>query len=187
MRKTAEDAYDAIVRLDNGRLADIIIDTAALNTRIAFAKESGCELLIELAQFLGASANIKTVVRCVKSGKSAEFMTAAMCFSGMFDNEKLIEAALNGEAELTAFLSISFSEQAAERLASSTASFEKWVDETTAEKVKSARFEAFGLEPFAAYYINKEIDVKNTRIILSAKLNNINNEMIRTRVREINA
>lgn len=183
LRETAERAYDAIVRLGSGRLADILLDKDALDTRIRFAKQSGCSLLIELAEFAGAAANIKTAVRCAKTGKDAAFIIEAMCDCSILDSEKLIETALSGDTELTNFLAAAFSEQASEKLKAGMAAFEKWTDETMAKMVQKAKYAAFSLEPLAAFYINKELDVKNARIILSAKQNNLTPELIRTRVR----
>ena len=41
MRECAKAAYDAIGKLESGRLADTVIDTAALKTRKQFAEKSG--------------------------------------------------------------------------------------------------------------------------------------------------
>ena len=41
MRDCAQAAYDAIVKLESGRLADTAIDTAALKTRSSSPKRAG--------------------------------------------------------------------------------------------------------------------------------------------------
>lgn len=185
MQAPAEAAYDAVVRLKSGRLADIILDVAALNSKLQLSKDSGSALLLAITQLNNASINIKTAARCAKMGKSAEFIDRAMCESEILSNDELIDAALSGEAELIKHLSTSFVEGAAEQLEAGAIEFEKWCDDAIAEKVQSARFTAFSLDPIIAYYINKDAEIKNARIILSAKLNNIPADTIRKRVRNV--
>ncbi len=185
MQASADAAYDAVVRLKSGRLADIILDVSALNAKLQMSKNSGSALMLEITQLNNASINIKTAVRCVKMAKDAEFMKRSMCESEILDNDALIEAALSGEAELIHYLSTYFVEGAAEQLEIGAVEFEKWCDDAVAEKVQSAKFTAFSLDPVIAYYINKDAEIKNARIILSAKLNNIPADTIRKRVRNV--
>lgn len=185
MQAAADAAYDAVVRLKSGRIADILLDVSALNTKLKMSKDSGSALMLGITQLNNACVNIKTAVRCVKMGKDAEFMKRAMCESEILDNDTLIEAALTGETELIHCLSTSFVEGAAEQLELGSVEFEKWCDDAIAEKVQSAKFTAFSLDPIIAYYINKDAEIKNARIILSAKLNNIPAETIRKRVRDV--
>ncbi len=185
MRASAEGAYDAIVRLASGRLADIIIDVAALNTKLHMAKESGNALLLDIAELACAASNIKTAVRSAKIGKDSEFMKRTMCECDILDSDGLIEAALAGESELIGYVSTTSLSAAAEHLKSGAVAFEKWCDDSIAEKVQSAKFTAFGPDPIIAYYINKDAEIKNARIILSAKLNNISPDMIRKRTRAV--
>ena len=63
MRDCAEAAYDAIVKLESGRLADTAIDTAALKTRKQFAEKSGSSLLMKEVELSCAAADIKTALR----------------------------------------------------------------------------------------------------------------------------
>lgn len=181
----AEEAYDAIVRLASGRLADIIIDTAALNTRLRMSKESGSTLILDISRLICAASNIKTAVRCEKIGKDSEFMKKAMCESDMLDVDTLIASALAGESELISYISTTPLAAATEYLKSGIASFEKWCDESIIETVQSAKFTAFGPDPIIAYYIHKDAEIKNARIILSAKLNSIPAETIKKRVRDV--
>jgi len=185
MHKPAQDAYDAIVRLKNSRLADIYLDVAALNTKIEMAKKSGSGLLLEISQLTGAAANIKSALRCAKIGKDAEFMGRVMCDCEILDNGEIIDAVLSGEPELINYIASTSLESAAEQLKSGSVAFEKWCDEAIAEKVQNAKFTAFGPDPIIAYYIHKDAEIKNARIILSAKLNNLPAEEIRKRVREV--
>lgn len=185
MQKPAEEAYDVVVRLESGRLADIILDAAALNTKILLAKESGSLLLLEVAQLIGAAANIKIALRSAKTGKDVAFIKRALCNCEILDNDLLITAALSGETELASYLTVAFFEAGAQQLLAGMVAFEKWCDEIIVQKLQSAKFTAFGLDPFVAYYMYKEIEIKNVRIILAGKLNNLSPDAIKTRVRNV--
>ena len=62
----------------DGQLCDIIIDKAALNAILQAGKASGDPLLAFYAEHTVATANIKTAVRCQKTGKSLAFIQRAL-------------------------------------------------------------------------------------------------------------
>lgn len=74
MRDCAQAAYDAIVKLESGRLADTAIDTAALKTRKQFAEKSGSGLLMKEVELSCAAADIKTALRCASAGRTAQYI-----------------------------------------------------------------------------------------------------------------
>lgn len=187
MREAAEKAYDAVVRLSDARQADVILDIAALQTAVDFAKKSDCPMIVELARFFAAASNVRTAVRSARNGKGAEYITQALCPSCNIDNDELVKTVLAGEEELSAFITRAFSEKAAAALNNGLVAFEKWADENMAAIVSGARYSNLTPEPFAAYYIHKELDVKNVRIILSAKNNLLDADTIRARVRTYDA
>ena len=185
MRQPALDAYDALVRLENGRTAEIFLDTAALNTAIDFAKNSGSVLLAEITQLAGAAANIKTAARCAAIGKDREFILRALCRCELLDSEGLAAAALSGEEALLSFVASSPLGEAAEALKSGLSAFEKWRDEAVAGLVASAKYTPLGPDPVIAFYIYRDAEIKNARIILNAKINGLPSQIIRKKVRQV--
>lgn len=185
MRQPALDAYDAVVRLENGRLADIFLDTAVLDTAIDFAKSSGSVLLAGITQLTGAAANIKTAVRCASIGRDAEFILRTLCRCELLDSEGLAAAALAGEDALIAFVAASPLGESAEALKKGLAAFEKRCDEAVAGLVKNAKYTPLGPDPVLAFYIYRDAEIKNVRIILNAKHNNLPSQIISKRVREV--
>ena len=53
------------------------------------------------------------------------------------------------------------------------------------ELCRSAKYEFFGFAPIAAYYFAKTTEIKTVRIVLSAKLAGVPNDIIRERVRDL--
>jgi V/A-type H+-transporting ATPase subunit C len=51
--------------------------------------------------------------------------------------------------------------------------------------IRDAKYVTFGPEPILAYIYAKESEIKNLRIIMVGKINNIPSEVIRERLREV--
>ncbi|HOO26199.1 MAG TPA: V-type ATPase subunit [Clostridiales bacterium] len=183
LRDPAVLAYEAVVKLESGRLADMALDKATLNAAIKLAQEVGSEALTEIAMLNGAVANVNIAYRSAAIGKGADFMLNAMCETDLVDNEELISAALEDRQKLVSYVSGALGEKAGSSLEEGLTAFEKWHDERLLELVEKAKYTAFGLAPICAYFIVREIELKNVRIILQAKQNGFSQDIIRQRVR----
>ena len=61
--------------------------------------------------------------------------------------------------------------------------FEQAIDNATETYLKQARFLVFGPLPVLAFISAKEIEVKNIRLVLTGKINNIESDIVRDRMR----
>lgn len=186
MAETAQKAYDVLTRLGSGQMADIIIDKQAMAVKLQMAEKSDSALLKNAVAMNVAAANIKIALRCIKTSKSIDFMKKAMSDEcPIIDIETLQKKALEGENAVTSYLEgIKEFSLAASFLKESSTLFEKCLDDAIMEKVKDTKYTAFGVEPIFAYYMAREAEIKNVRVILSLKRNGISSEEIRKRVRE---
>ena len=75
--------------------------------------------------------------------------------------------------------------EAAALLKESTAQYEKWCDDVLMELAETARVQAFGSDPLAAYYIAKEAEIKNLRILSVCKEFGADKETITERMRKL--
>lgn len=187
MREAAEEAYDVLTRLGQGQAADIVIDRKAMETKLKMAEESGSELLKRTVALNVAATNIKIALRCADTGKSEDFMKRAMLSSCPVINiETLRKKALEGKKEVISYLGdVKAFSNSAELLKENSSLFSKCLDDAILEEAKKAKFTAFGIEPIFAYFIARETEIKNVRIILSLKRNGISESEIRRRVREV--
>lgn len=185
MRESAAKAYDILARVGSGQMADVIIDKQAMNVMLEMAGESDSLLLKNAVYMDVAAANIKIALRCVKTGKSMDFMKKSMVDScPIIDIETLQKISFDGEDAMTSYLEgITEFSQAAVFLKESSTLFEKCLDDSIMEKVKEAKYTAFGVEPVFAYFIARKTEIKNVRIILFLKRNGISADEIRKRVR----
>jgi V/A-type H+-transporting ATPase subunit C len=63
--------------------------------------------------------------------------------------------------------------------------FEKLSDDFMFELAKKGKYVAFGIEPLVGYLMAKENEVKIIRMIMVGKINEIPNELIRERLRDV--
>jgi V/A-type H+-transporting ATPase subunit C len=117
--------------------------------------------------------------------KQRSFIETAICGSDDLDRDSLVRASLGGTEGLLGYLESTSYGDAAKLLAESPAKFEKWCDDVIMELAETARMEAFGADPLAAYYIAAEAELKNLRIIGVCKESGTDRETITERMRKL--
>ena len=185
LRKTAEEAYELITNTLDGQLSDSLIDRNCLNEIQKSAENCGSEFMQEYAEFMAVCADIKTVYRCSLMKKSRSFLETAVCGSNAFEKESLINAALEGIDSVYSLIENSSYSEAAAMLRNSPAQFEKWCDDVIMELAETSRFTAFGADPLAAYYIAKEAEIKDLRILAVCRESGTDSSTITERMRTL--
>ena len=185
MRKAASEAYELLTRTLDGQLSDSLIDCSALAALQADAASFGTPFLQRYAQLITACSDIKTAYRCCVLGKSVQFLETAVCGSVELEKDSLIKAALEGKEAFFSFLETTTYSEGAAMLSESTAKYEKWCDDVIMELAESTRGEAFGSDPLAAYYIAKDAEIKNLRILSVCKEFGADKETITERMRKL--
>ena len=61
---------------------------------------------------------------------------------------------------------------------------EKYMDDFLIDLVKKSKYTALGPEPLLGYFVGKENEILNLRIILTGKMNNLSGSVIRERLRQ---
>lgn len=183
--ETAKTAYEAIVKTGNGQICDIIIDCAVLEAVIAFAQESDDAVLLDYAQQFCLFTNIKTAYRSIKTNKNRAFLEKAVAENSLVVKSEFIEAVLKGEEEFLSFLAQKGFSNPVQALEHGTSSFEKYCDDELMKIMKKAKMTVFGISPLAGYFVARETELKALRIILSAKLSGVSDDVIRERMREL--
>ncbi len=185
MQKTAAEAYELLTRTLDGQLSDSLIDTAALNAMQEAAQKHGGSFMQQYAELTTMYADMKTAYRCALMKKPRSFIETAICGSPELDKDDLVRAALEGTDGLFAYLENTQYGDIAKLLRDDPAQFEKQCDDAIIELAETARMQAFGVEPLAAYYIAKEAEIKDLRIISVCKESGTDNETITERMRRL--
>lgn len=185
MRDAAEEAMSVLRETGDGQLCDIIIDKAALNAILQAGKASGDPLLAFYAEHTVATANIKTAVRCQKTGKSLDFIQRALAKCDTLDVSLLAQTAVESFEAMIEYLGRTCYSGAAEALTQSASAFERWCDNRLIEKIRPQKYETSTIGPLAAWLLARENEIKTVRILLSGKRNGLSDDAIRERLREM--
>ena len=169
----------------DSQLCDVILDKAALETVYQKGRETGNELLAQYAELKVASADINIVIRSIRTGKDRTFMERALAPCSSLDIGELIQAALEGEEQVMNYLLTTVYADAVPALRSSFSAFERWCDNLIIRLIRPQKYNPFTISPLAAYILARENEIKTVRILLSGKRNEISDEAIRERLREM--
>ena len=130
-------------------------------------------------------ADIKIAVRSQKTAKSTDFMKRAMAECDSLSVSQLSKAALSGMDAICEYLRGTAYAEGADALAESPSAFERWCDNRIIQTISPEKYHAFTIGPVIAYVIARQNEIKTVRIILSGKQNELPDDSIRERVREM--
>ncbi len=172
---------------------DIILDNYMYKATIEKAKESNFDFIVDFIRKSIDLTNIKTMIRVKTQNKDIRFLESVLLDNGNIPKEFFIQG-LNDNLE-------SFSNRISkygyetvlkalmEEYSSSGKynSLEVYSDNYLMSFIKNAKRINFGPEPIIAYIIAKETEIKIIRIILAGKLNKVDSNIIRERLRDVYA
>ena len=176
----AETSYSIVTSTLDGQSMETYLDRACLEAMRKRAEKED-EFLRDWVELNITIANMKTAARAV--GRTADFIREAMVENK--DSERLVFASLKSKNEVVETISSMGYPKGAELLSQSFSDFEKWCDNLKMDYIKKAKTKSFGFEPILAFLVGKESELQTLRIILSAKENGIEPEIIRERLRDL--
>jgi V/A-type H+-transporting ATPase subunit C len=185
MRLCAEEAYQVQMHTGDSQLCDVIIDKTALETMLRKSKESDSELFSQYAELKVAVANINIAIRSCKTGKDKIFMERALAECDSLNKSDLTAAALEGVEAIYQYLMNTVYADAVIALKESPSAFERWSDNLIIKHISPQKYNPFTISPLAAYILARENEIKSVRILLSGKRNDIADDSIRERLREM--
>ncbi|CUH92535.1 hypothetical protein SD1D_0988 [Herbinix luporum] len=185
MQDVAKNAYEIQFHTGDSQLCDIVIDKAALDTIYAHGKASKSELLSQYVELKVAAADINIAIRSVKTGKDKDFLEKALAKCESLDIEKLITSATKGIEAIYEYLNSTVYSDAVLAIKESSQAFERWCDNRIIELIRPQKYNPFTLSPLVAYLLARENEIKTVRILLSGKRNDIADNVIRERLREM--
>lgn len=183
LRDAAEECYTVLLETGDGQLCDIIIDKAALEHTVKSGEKSG-GFMKGLARLMCATADIKIALRGCRTSKNLGFFERSLAACDGLDIERMARAAASGENDLLDYLGTTDYSECVGYIEKSALEFEKWCDNIIIEYVRSAKMTALGISPIVAYILAREAEIKAVRIIVSAKHNNVSQDVIKERLRE---
>lgn len=181
--KAVNEAMEAYAKTRDGRYIDLILDKACFNSISQAAEKTKNDYIIGYVIRLADVTNIKTFVRVKRLGKSFKLFEEAYVLGGSIDVE-VFRRADESDNPAGVLSGTGYSQVCENCMTSSFTKFEKDCDDYLMSYVKDAKYKSLTPEPIVGYILAKETEVKCVRIIMSCKLNDIDADTIKERVRE---
>ncbi len=180
---TAKEAMTVLLQTSDGQLCDIIIDKACMEYIYQLSKAKNEEIIRLYCELFVASADIKIAIRSAHTKKRLDFILRSMASCDTLDIERLANAASLSYEDVLKYLETTRYSSAIPAIRVSMSAFEKWCDDTVTEAMKPQKWEPFTIGPVVAYLIARENEIKAVRMILSAKINGLSDDVIKERLR----
>ncbi len=170
---------------------DIIFDAYYFRELLHTAKELDVPLFIRYAQDSIDFTNLKTLLRAKKQNKPMAFLDDVLVEGGNLPVQELM-ASYNDSVDIlkvkvNRFPIADYVKKALDSYGETNvlSEFDKEMDNYIVALAQESRNILTGPEPLFGYAIAKETEIKNLRIVLGSKLNDIPTESIRERLREL--
>lgn len=168
---------------NNPYVIDCILDAKSFEEMKEMAETTKCDFIIKYVKKLINLINIKTFFRIAKTfGRDKKLFDIAYIEGGDISKEVFLES-LSQDIQNSRLKYEGIKEIYDQALYNSE-NFDKFCDNYIMDYMKESKLKALTIEPIVAYIYAKETEIKNIRIILTGKLNNINSKMIKERLRE---
>lgn len=189
MSAAVSEAIESYSKTKNPQNIDVIMDRACYKDMLECARASGCEFFVKLVRTKIDLTNIISCIRLIRMrmGRAGyALLESAILEGGTYSKKFFCECYEGGEDKLCESLAfsdygkfISFILENRDRLSL----IEKFSDDVYMEIAREAKNIAFGPEVAAGYLIAVEYQIKNLRIILSAKLTGKSVDTVNERLR----
>lgn len=182
--KTFEDTKDP-------QKIDIIIDKYMFIELVEIKNSLNYKFIDNLVKAMIDSTNIRTLLRIKKQNKGKDFAEEVIANGGAIDKSKLInllnESPENIMGKLQSTIYSNLVKEGFEGYIETNSAnlLEKLSDNYIMALMKDSKLVTFGPERILSYIYAKETEIKIIRIIMVGKLNNIAEEVIRERLRDI--
>lgn len=181
-----EKAFDAYSKDQDPQMIDLVCDKEYFEYLLSEAKESGFKFLVEYALLKIDITNVISLVRIKNMNKNFDFFKDLVYSPGKIGIDVFENAYSDEPGSLSHIVEDTSLNDMAECLDAkpvSLSELEKKADEIICGYIKELRRVPFGAEVVASYILAKEMELKNTRIVLAGKLAGISSEYIRERMR----
>lgn len=190
MKNAVDECIDTYNKTLDPQVIDIILDKASFKQMKATSVKSGNKFIKDLVTLFIDVANIKVFLRVKALNKASDFLQKVLLPEGSINSKLFIqnlENPLDSFIDALQFTSLgAFLQEGIDvfKTTGTLTKFEKLSDNLILNYVKKAKYVTLGIEPLVGYLMAKEMEIKNARIVMVGKINNISNEVIKERLRE---
>lgn len=190
--KAMQEAKSVLNRTGNPQTADFALDRAYFAEMTEMAKKLDSRFLKEYVAIQIDVANLRSAVRTMRMGRDQDFLMTALIPGGSVDPARVAQTVATGGEGLIAIFNSSYLKPCAVLGAEavkggSMTGFELACDNAVTAFLGTAKLKCFGVEPVVEYLALVEGEITAIRMILTGRLAGIEPDVIRERLRDINA
>lgn len=186
-----EELFVSFESTPDPQMIDIVLDRCQYSAMYQLAQKSKNKFLQDFIKSQIDMINIRSFLRVKGANLGREYLAKVLLQHGNLEinyYEKYLDESL--DAFKDSLWTRDFYSVLQEGLESyeknkTLTRFEKLSDDYIFNIAKKGKFVAFGIEPLVGYLMAKENEAKIIRIIMVGKMNNIPNEIIRERLRDV--
>lgn len=170
---------------------DIYLDKYLFKEQLELSSKLNDPFVINYMKQLIDITNIKTFLRVKKQKKEKDFLNEVLIDEGKIDfdvyNNYYNDSNENfmNKISYTDYFDILRDGIEEFNSTGSLNAFEKLSDNFMMKFIREAKYVSFGVEPIIAYVLAKETEIKVVRIIMVGKLNNVEPDVIKGRLRDM--
>ncbi|MEA4849354.1 MAG: V-type ATP synthase subunit C [Clostridiaceae bacterium] len=191
MRECIEEVVGEFTVNPDPQLIDVALDKGLYKLMYKTARDNKSSFLTDYISTQIDLINIKSLVRVKSMGYGREFLKKVILENGKLDYAffgNIFDESLETLIDRLAFKD--YGKVVEEGISNyiktkSLTKFEKLSDDFIFELAKKGKYVAFGIEPLIGYLMAKENETKIIRMIMVGKINEIPNELIRERLRDV--
>ena len=188
--RAVKEAKVLLAKSGNPQLADFVLDRAYFGEMTAIAQKHDSPFLTGYVKVMIDAANLRTAVRTVRMGKGQDFLMQALISGGNVSPAKLAQAA-GGDGLAALFTATVLHDAAVAGVEAmkggSMTKFELACDNAVTAYLGKAKLISFGSQPVVRYLALVEAETTAVRMLLSGKMAGIAPNVIRERLRELDA
>lgn len=183
------EASESYEEYKNSQAVDIILDRRFFTHLRHIAEQMNDTKILDLVTFYIDMNNLSTLTRAIRQKRTRNFLTTILSSSGTIPKDQLVQIGadnlVNAGKKLaeTKYKNIILASIDDETKELSPEKIDLETDNAFINRIKDAKLEVFGPLPMIAYLYAKENEVKNLRLILVGKENNLPISAIRERMR----
>ena len=188
MAEAAREGQRVLAETGDPQRSDALLDRAYFAEMLQLAQGTGCAYLVDYVRAGIDAANLRSVIRTLRMGRSAAFLKEFLFPGGTVSVDSALKAAVNGEVEQTyRSTPLRAAAQAGREAVESGGSlteFEKLCDDAVLAQAGRARRIPFGVEVVIGFVAAREAELSAARIIMTGRMAGISADTIRERLRE---
>ena len=190
MAEAVERVYDVFARMQDPQAVDLILDIASYRQFAADIRNIESPFLWDLADYIIDITNIRMFIRARSLDKTWDFIGKMLLDGGMIAREVYQQNSAKPTDSFVEDIRKSRYGDSVRKglemveMGRNSSGLEKALDDLLMSYIRSARLVTIGVEPLIAWLFAKETEIRNVRMIMTGKINNLPMDMIRERLRE---